>query len=778
MFQLYRFLRPGQKRLLSSIKSTNNGQRLAAVQSFSTSSVSLSSNSDSPPSLDKVLVANRGEIACRVLRTCQRLGIPTVALYSNADGPDSLHVRMADECYLIGNGPSPGESYLLQDEVLRIANQTGAEAIHPGYGFLSENASFAQNVEKSGMKFVGPPASAITAMGSKSQSKAIMERAGVPTTPGYYGDDNQSLEYLLHQAVTHVGFPLLIKAVMGGGGKGMRLVWNENEFAEALASCQRESQSAFGDSSVLLEKYLVRPRHVEVQVIADTHGNVLHCYERDCSMQRRHQKIIEEAPASDLDPAIRERLGTMGKKAAQAVGYVNAGTVEFLLDTNEPDQFYFCEMNTRLQVEHPITELITGIDLVEWQLRIAAGEQLPIQNQADVPCRGHALEARIYAENPARNFLPATGSLWHHHPPAKPNVGAQNGVRVDTGVENNSSVGVYYDPMISKLIVHDENREKAINKLITALKGYQIAGVPTNIEFLIKCANHPVFRQAGACNTGFLEDNAEQLQVQENVQPKSLARAIGALATLLHLENRKNGSMATKQQAKYMTSSPWSSTSGSWRMGGNLGRATGTLFIEGGDTVEYVCNRDGSYEIQVMGDDNQKPDTFHVDGHFCGGGGANDNVNDNSRMEVIVDGTQRLQLTALIKDEGPTFQIKLWPESQSSNSIDDFLWEMDFENPSSPLQDDTDGASSSSSSGTVKTPMPGKVTRVNKSVGDFVESGELIMVLEAMKMEHPIKAPRSGVMSEVRYEVNDVVEDGTILFVVEDDETEDNAEAS
>jgi len=668
---------------------------------------------------------------------------------------------MADESYLIGTGPSPSESYLLQDEVLKIAKETGAEAIHPGYGFLSENASFARRVESSSIKFVGPPASAITAMGSKSQSKAIMEKAGVPTTPGYHGDDNQSVEFLLHQAVNRVGFPLLIKAVMGGGGKGMRLVWNENEFAEALASCQRESQSAFGDSSVLLEKYLVRPRHVEVQVIADSYGNVLHCYERDCSMQRRHQKVIEEAPASDLDPEIRERFGTMGKKAAQAVGYVNAGTVEFLLDTNQPDQFYFCEMNTRLQVEHPITELITGIDLVEWQLRVAAGEKLPILDQNEVPCRGHAIEARIYAENPAKNFLPATGSVWHHDPPSKPNTGVWDGVRVDTGVEAGQDVGVYYDPMISKLIVHDVSRDKAIDKLVASLKRYQIAGVPTNIGFLINCANHPVFRKSGACNTGFLEDYADEVHLEEGAQPKPIAKAIGAFATLLHLENRIGINKKTRKHSMQ----PWSSLSGSWRMGGTAGRAKGTLALDGDSSVEYVCNRDGSYDIQVnLSEIESTPHCFHVDGCF----GA------DSKMEVLVNGKQRFHnLTTLIKEDGNMIQVKIWLESQN-----DFFWDIDFQNPNNQGSQ-ADDESMTMLQGTVKTPMPGKVVRVNKSQGDFVEAGEVVMVLEAMKMEHPIKAPRCGMLTEIRYDVNDVVEDGTILFQVDDDDdTSSNAQAS
>ncbi|GKY91623.1 methylcrotonoyl-CoA carboxylase subunit alpha, mitochondrial [Mayamaea pseudoterrestris] len=694
----------------------------------------------SEPILQKVLVANRGEIACRVLRTCRKLGIPTVAIYSVADGPNALHARMADEAYLIGSGPTPRESYLLQNEVLEIASQSGAAAIHPGYGFLSENAGFCEAVTDAGMRFVGPPSSAINAMGSKSQSKAIMEAAGVPTTPGYYGDDTQDADYLLGRAV-EIGFPLLIKAVMGGGGKGMRLVWNEGEFKAALESCQRESQASFGDSRVLLEKYLVRPRHVEVQVIADTHGNVVHLFERDCSLQRRHQKVIEEAPASDLDPELRRRLGEMGKRAASAVGYVNAGTVEFLLDTTEEDKFYFCEMNTRLQVEHPITELITGIDLVEWQLRIAAGQTLPITNQDDIGATGHAFEARIYAENPARGFLPATGNVWVHNPPAVINTGiSSDGVRVDTGLQAGQDISVYYDPMISKLIVHGPTRHAALDRLVMALKNYQIAGVPTNIDFLIKCAQHPTFGKAGQVNTGFLEDYADDVKMFEDQVPGTMAQAIGAFAAMLLLEQRVGVDDSDSV-------GPWSSRSGSWRMGGESGRARRTLSLEGdgAGSIECVSNRDGSFEMYVAGEATPI--------YVCG------SLDLDGKMEVVVNNTRRIQLETALRTEDGVVRVRMWPQNMK-----EYVFALDIKNPMDHGALDHVAAIGE---GTVKSPMPGTISRVLFSVGDEVCQGQVVVVMEAMKMEHSIVAPCDGTVAQIYFKAGDVVNDSALLFVVD-----------
>jgi len=728
-------------------------------------------------SLGKVLIANRGEIACRIIRTCQRLNIPTVAVYSVADGPNALHAQMADEAYLIGSGPHPKESYLVQDEILQIAQTTNCHAIHPGYGFLSENYDFCQKVmstpttstasSNSMMKFIGPPPKAIHAMGSKSQAKAIMEAAGVPTTPGYYGDETQDADFLQARATHDIGYPLLIKAIMGGGGKGMRIVWKESDFLSSLQACQREALNAFGDDRVLLEKYLHNPRHVEVQIVADSYGNVVHLFERDCSLQRRHQKIIEEAPASDLSMSLREEFGEMGKRAAKAVGYVNAGTVEFLL---EGDQFYFCEMNTRLQVEHPITELVTGIDLVEWQLRIAAGERLPIMVQSQITTAGHALEARIYAENPHRQFLPATGKVWHHVPPAKSNTGlSSDGVRVDTGIQAGQEVGVYYDPMICKLIVHDTNRELALKKLIQALRSYQIAGVPTNIDFLIACAQHPTFQTPGAINTGFLDVHLEEVLEHSSSSStsstsSSLASAVGVLAVLLRLEGRMGMSSTlgstttttTLQEARRQQS-PWSSLSGSWRMGNQ--KAKRSVILEDGQIVEYICHRDGSYDISMDGGI-----TFvHLEGSFD---------TKDSMMKIIVNHSKRITLSTAIRetDDG-LYQIRMWPKSLHGLSSDDddddsHVWEVHIRNPMIPTSLSSGGGSTSSTTSdrnTVKSPMPGKVTKIFVSPGDDVVEGDVILVMEAMKMEHNILAPTSGRLESLSCRIDDIIQDGIIL---------------
>ena len=723
-----------------------------------------------PPNLAKVLVANRGEIACRVIRTCRRLGIPTVALYSNADGPHALHAQMADEAYLIGTGPTPAESYLRQDEIVHLAKQVGVEAIHPGYGFLSENASFADAIQREGLKFVGPPTKAIQAMGSKSESKAIMDKAGVPTTPGYYeaeveGSDSldspQDPHLLLSKAV-EIGFPVLIKAVMGGGGKGMRLVWNESEFLEGLASCQREAKSAFGNEKVLLEKYLVRPRHIEVQVLADEHENVVSLYERDCSLQRRHQKIIEEAPASDLAPELRQEFGRMARLAAKAVGYRNAGTVEFLLDTQNTtgpnlQSFYFCEMNTRLQVEHPVTEAITGQDLVEWQLRIAAGEVLPITDSADIPCHGHAFEARIYAEQPTRNFLPATGHVFHHAPPvAKLNTefdaDSTNRVRVDTCIQTGQDVSVYYDPMISKLIVHGADRANALKTLVKALKNYQIAGVPTNIDFLIQCAEHETFRKAGAINTGFLDDYTNDLNLDDEVlkarMSPPVARAVGAYAALLFLEKRKGSNRETTK-----VSSPWSSEQGSWRIGGQEGRAKRRLVMKGSDEekrVDCVSNLDGSFDILVPG----KERSVHLSGGFL--------EDDGSLMEVQINGDSTVRLSCILREKKGVLTVKMWPQNLPS----EYAWEVDFEHPLAPESLARSKGGSHGGSGEVKAPMPGKISRVNFQVGDKISEGDVVLVMEAMKMEHSIKASVAGVLGAVHHKVGDIVSDDDSLFEI------------
>jgi 3-methylcrotonyl-CoA carboxylase alpha subunit len=440
-----------------------------------------------------LLIANRGEIAVRVIRTARRLGLRTIAVYSDADAT-ALHVQMADEAVRIGPA-SAAESYLRADAILAAAKETGAEAIHPGYGFLSENAEFAEACAAAGIIFVGPPASAIRAMGLKDRAKALMAKAGVAVVPGYLGDD-QSAKHLAAEA-QKIGYPVLIKAVAGGGGKGMRRVDSATDFAAALEGAQREGQSSFGDARVLIEKYITRPRHIEMQVFGDGHGNVVHLFERDCSLQRRHQKVIEEATAPGMPDAMRKAMGEAAVKAAKAVGYVSAGTIEFIADASEglkPDRFWFMEMNTRLQVEHPVTEAITGYDLVEWQLRVAAGEKLPAA-QKDIHAKGHAVEARLYAEDPQNGFLPSIGKLERLRLP--------DHVRVDTGVREGDSVSPFYDPMIAKVIAYADTRETALARLADALSTAQIAGVKTNNAFLIRCLRHPHFI-AGDVDTGFI----------------------------------------------------------------------------------------------------------------------------------------------------------------------------------------------------------------------------------------------------------------------------------
>jgi len=450
--------------------------------------------------LNSLLIANRGEIACRVIRTARRLGVRTVAVYSDADR-NALHVRDADAAVHIGASPAR-ESYLRGERILAAARETGAEAIHPGYGFLSENAEFAEAVEAAGLVWVGPKASSIRAMGLKDAAKRLMDQAGVPTTPGYLGDD-QAPDRLQAEADA-IGYPVLIKAVAGGGGKGMRRVNASSEFADMLASCKREAAASFGDDRVLMEKYIERPRHIEVQVFGDTHGNVVHLFERDCSLQRRHQKVIEEAPAPGMDEATRAAVCGAAVKAARAVDYVGAGTIEFIADASEglrPDRVWFMEMNTRLQVEHPVTEEITGQDLVEWQLRVASGEPLPLAQEA-LSIRGHAIEARLYAEDPAHEFLPSTGRLDHFV--------LGRGLRIDTGVEEGDRISPYYDPMIAKLIARGASREEAIDRLVDALDQVEVWPVRTNAAFLARAADDADFR-AGDVDTSFIPARIDRL---------------------------------------------------------------------------------------------------------------------------------------------------------------------------------------------------------------------------------------------------------------------------
>ena len=513
--------------------------------------------------LKKLLIANRGEIACRVARTARRMGLRTVAVYSDADA-HAAHVAACDEAVHIG-GPRPQESYLRGDVILEAAKRTGADAIHPGYGFLSENAEFAAACARQGITFVGPTPEAIAAMGSKSAAKALMEKAGVPLTPGYHGD-RQEPDYLLAQA-ERIGFPVLIKAVAGGGGKGMRRVDRAADFVAALASCQREAAASFKDDRVLVEKYLTQARHIEVQVFGDNHGNAVYLFERDCSVQRRHQKVIEEAPAPGMTAERRRQMGEAAVAAARAVDYRGAGTVEFIATG---DAFYFMEMNTRLQVEHPVTEMITGLDLVEWQLRVAAGEPLP-RKQDQLAIRGHAIEARIYAEDPSRDFLPSIGKLVHLVAPAE---GAS--VRVDTGVRQGDEITPYYDPMIAKLVVHGGSRDEAIANMRAALTHYQIVGVRTNVEFLGRLMTATAFVK-GALDTALIEREREHLFAARSETTREMWERAAQAAWVA----------AGPKPAAVLEPSPWNDRSG-WALGG---RGERRLKLREGEVEREVAGR-------------------------------------------------------------------------------------------------------------------------------------------------------------------------------------------
>ena len=525
-----------------------------------------------PVPFAKILIANRGEIAVRVAKTARRMGIRTVAAYSDADA-QSLHVALADEAVRIG-GPAARDSYLAGERIVEAARRSGALAIHPGYGFLSENAQFAESCERAGIAFIGPPSEAIRAMGDKSAAKAFMERAGVPVVPGFHGSD-QTPATLLRQA-SQIGFPVLIKAAAGGGGKGMRVVERADEFGAALSACRREAASAFGDERVLLEKYLDRPRHIEIQVFADGSGGCIHLFERDCSVQRRHQKVIEEAPAPGMSGALRREMGKAAIAAARAVGYVGAGTIEFLVDRK--GDFYFMEMNTRLQVEHPVTEMITGLDLVEWQIRVAAGEKLPLAQEA-LHVDGHAIEARVYAEDPSRDFLPSPGRIAHLALP-----GESRHVRVDTGVRAGDEISAYYDALIAKLIVWDGDREKAIGRLRDALGEFEIAGPTSNLGLLFRLAHDRDF-VAGEVDTGLIQRHREELLAAPQADDEALALA--SLAAVF-----SDGTSADRQ-------SPWN-LADAWRLNQDYHRSL--VFHEGEREFALAARRHGSgLELEIGG---------------------------------------------------------------------------------------------------------------------------------------------------------------------------------
>ncbi len=666
----------------------------------------------------KILIANRGEIACRVIRTAKSMGVATVAVYSDADA-NARHVAMADEAVHIGPAPVR-ESYLLPDRIIDAAKRTGAQAIHPGYGFLSENAGFARACKEAGLVFIGPPPSAIEAMGLKGAAKALMEKAKVPVVPGYHGDD-QSPELLAKEA-ERIGYPVLIKAVAGGGGKGMRRVDSAKEFAAALAGAQREAANAFGDQKVLLEKYLVKPRHIEIQVFADSHGNAVHLFERDCSVQRRHQKVLEEAPAPGMPPDMRKAMGDAAVAAAKAIGYVGAGTVEFIADVSDglrPDRFYFMEMNTRLQVEHPVTEMITGQDLVRWQLEVAADGKLPL-TQEQLTITGHAVEARIYAEDPQKNFLPSVGTLHRLRAPAE-----DTHVRVDTGVREGDSVTPFYDPMIAKLIVWDADRTSALRRMRQALGEYQIAGVTTNTTFLIELVSHHAFI-GGDLDTGFIERFRPDLLPP--VEPAPI-QVLGLAALAVTLERRASVTQAAAKSGDPW--SPWAAVDG-WRLND---QSWDELLMRERDSdilchIEYLSG--GALRVRA-----RDAETI-VQGVIDSEGG----------LDAVIDG--RRQRAGIVRRDDDLV-VLLPGETHRLTIIDP------------RAAGDLDEAGS----GQLNAPMPGKIVQVLVEEGVSVEKGQPLMILEAMKMEHTISAPGKGKVAKVNFRAGEQVSEGAALLQIE-----------
>ena len=652
---------------------------------------------------DSVLIANRGEIACRVIRTCRRLGIRTIAVYSEADA-QALHVRMADEAWPIG-GPRPQDSYLRGDAILAVARERGAQAIHPGYGFLSENADFADAVDAAGIRFIGPSAASMRRMGSKAGAKDLMAAAGVPVVPGYTGED-QSGATLAREA-QRIGFPLMIKAAHGGGGKGMRIVRAAEEFAPALESCQREAANAFGRDRVLLERYIEQPRHIEIQVFGDHAGNTIHLFERECSAQRRYQKVLEESPSPFLTDDLRTRMGEAAVLAARAIGYANAGTVEFIVDP--AGAFYFMEINTRLQVEHPVTELVTGLDLVEWQLRVAAGEPLPLAQHA-ITQQGHAIEVRLYAEDPDAGFLPGSGALTRLRLPEE-----DAHVRVDSGVVEGDTVTIFYDPMIAKLIVHDADRPRALARLREALATCEIEGPKSNVGFLERLVRDPAVVDA-SIDTGYLDRQPDALRQPERPQAIAMQRVAAVVAELLALEQASD----TRPGDPH---SPWSAGDG-WH---GAGGAATRLRLGDGDDV--------------------------LDVHASGRGG---------RWTITVGDAAPVDVTAARRDGD-----RLWLQADSSARAFRIGGDRDR-----VLVHDGDcrrtlrfmrrearaaGAAAGSDS-RLRAPMPGRIVVVRAAAGDTVTAGQELLVMEAMKMEISIKAPRDGELAELPVTEGEFVE--------------------
>jgi len=671
---------------------------------------------------NKILIANRGEIACRVAATARRLGVKTVAVYSDADAR-ARHVAACDEAVRIGEA-APRDSYLRWERIIEAAKATGAQAVHPGYGFLSENEDFARACADAGIAFIGPPPSAIRAMGLKAESKQLMEKAGVRLVPGYHGADQDPA--LLRREADRIGYPVLIKASAGGGGKGMRIVLSGDEFDAALASCKREAINSFGDDAVLVERYVTRPRHIEIQVFFDSHGNGVYLFERDCSVQRRHQKVLEEAPAPGMTPERRQEMGEAAVAAARAVNYVGAGTVEFIAE--QDGRFYFMEMNTRLQVEHPVTEAISGHDLVEWQLRVASGEPLPA-TQADLRIRGHAIEARICAENPEANFLPATGALsvlkWPAHVSFRRNEDGEGfhdpaPVRVDTGVDAGDAITPYYDSMIAKLIVWGADREQALARLDAALAGTHIAGVVNNVSFLRRVAKTPSFAEAHL-DTALIERERDNLFGKTGLPLDVVAAGVAARTIAL--------------QQQTVDADPWSRRDG-WRMHGASvrrfdlewqGEALQALLESrhDGGALLKVGEHALAFESRALGDD---------------------------RYDVVLgSGADTRRIVLSVYQLGEQVSVFAGAGSAQATVVDTL----------------SHAGEGHAEAGRLTAPMPGKVIAYLVSKGDAIKTGQPLAVLEAMKMEHTIAAPRDGTVAELLFAPGDQVSEGGELLTLE-----------
>ena len=696
----------------------------------------------------KILIANRGEIACRVAATAKRLGVSTVAVYSDADR-EAKHVAVCDEAVYLG-GSAPKDSYLKGDAIIAIALDTGAQAIHPGYGFLSENADFAQACQDAGLVFIGPSANAIRAMGGKSESKRLMEVAGVPLIPGYHGD-NQDAEFLKQQADS-IGYPVLIKASAGGGGKGMRIVEQSSDFIDLLDSCRREAITSFGDDQVLVEKYALKPRHIEIQVFGDTHGNYVHLFERDCSVQRRHQKVLEEAPAPGVDTAMREAMGTAAIEAARAVNYFGAGTVEFIVEQREGSMnFYFMEMNTRLQVEHPVSEAISGVDLVEWQLLVAAGLPLP-KKQEELAINGHAIEARICAENPDNGFLPATGTLFTYQKPEHSTFVINKNstdVRIDDGVREGDVISPFYDSMIAKLIVHAPTREQALAKLDRALAQTRIVGLPNNVAFLRYIINTESFSQANL-DTALIEREHNELFNQHPLELSTLA--VTAIAQQLASEATTQGS------------DPFSKPTG-FRAYSDYTRSFSLIYNEQSYTARISHWHNANCSDGKKGSDNLSGFTLVI-GKEIANTQDNSNANVAAQTETVYEGQVSYSSIDAHNHtlwlDGARINAQSWTNHETV-----YVFADNGRDEITLVDIMTHVGEENAAVGSLKSPMPGQVVAFKVAVGDSVKKGEPLAVIEAMKIEHTITAPTDGVVAELLFVAGDLVADGDELLRID-----------